>query len=164
VPHGGFLYAPTAGRTVITDYYEPTGPDYLQVTDTHVRFKLDSLNRHKIGIRKTEALGRVGYLSNPAPDGSATLVIRNFLNDPSGHYADVPLHTPSGTQDSIQSYNHYNGPDGFGELEFHTTGVNRAMPEPVVTDTNQLWAFTGPRTALAPIAAKLLQLPLATFG
>ncbi len=163
VPAGGYLYAPTAGRTVITDYYEPTGADYVTVTDTHVRFKLDSIDRHKIGIRKTEALGRVGFLSNPLPDGRTTLIIRNFLNDPSAHYADVPLHTPGGTQDSIQSYNHYSGPTGFGELEFHTPGVNRAMPEPVVTDTNQVWAFSGPRTTLARIAAKLLNLPLGTF-
>ncbi|HVS73524.1 MAG TPA: DUF6786 family protein [Phycisphaerae bacterium] len=164
VPHGGFLYVPTAGQTVTTDYYEPTGPDYLRITASHVRFKLDSIRRHKIGIRKTEALGRMAFLSNPFPDGAATLVVRNFLNDPSGHYADVPLHTPSGTQDSIQSYNHNSGPGGFGEMEFHTPGINRAMPEPVVTDTNQVWAFRGARHDLVAIAAKLLNLPPETFA
>ncbi|HVX84977.1 MAG TPA: DUF6786 family protein [Phycisphaerae bacterium] len=164
VPHGGFLYVPTAGKTVATDYYESTGPDYLLITDSHTRFKLDSIHRHKIGIRKTEALGRMGFLSNPAPDGAATLVVRNFLNDPAAHYADVPLHTPAGTQDSIQSYNHHSGPGGFGEMEFHTPGINRAMPEPVVTDANQVWAFTGQRADLVPIAAKLLNLPLEIFA
>jgi hypothetical protein len=169
VPHGGYLYVPTAGKAVITgDYYEPTGPDYLKVTDAphaHVRFKLDSIDRHKIGIRATEVLGRAAFLSNPFPGGGAeaTLVIRNFLNNPSAHYADVPLHTPAGTQDSVQSYNHNTGPGGFGELEFHTPGINRAMPEPVVTDANQVWAFTGPRPALVGIAAKLLNLPAGTF-
>jgi hypothetical protein len=168
VPHGGYLFVPTAGKAVITgDYYEPTGPDYLAVSDTHVRFKLDSIDRHKIGIRKTEVLGRAAFLSNPppssSPSGNATLVIRNFLNNPSGHYADVPLHTPAGTQDSIQSYNHNSGPAGFGELEFHTPGINRAMPEPVLSDTNQLWAFTGPRPALVHIAARLLNLSPAVF-
>jgi hypothetical protein len=163
VPAGGYLYAPTAGKTVITDYYEPTGPDYLRVTDSHVRFKLDSIHRHKIGIRKTEALGRVALLSNELATGNAALVIRNFLNDPSAHYADVPLHNINGTHDSIQSYNHHSGPTGFGELEFHTPGINRAMPEPVVTDTNQVWAFSGPRTTLIAIAAKFLNLPPETF-
>jgi hypothetical protein len=165
VPAGGYLYAPTAGRAVVTgDYYEPTGPDYLKVTDTHVRFKLDSIDRHKIGIRKAEALGRAAFLSNPDSGGDATLVVRNFLNNPSGHYSDVPLHTPAGTQDSIQSYNHNSGPAGFGELEYHSPGVNRLMAEPVVTDVNQVWTFTGKRADLAPIAAKLLNLPVETFA
>jgi hypothetical protein len=165
VPNGGYLYAPTSGKTVITDYYEPTGADYLRVQDNHVRFKLDSINRHKIGIRKTEVTGRAAFLSNDQEDGSeATLVIRNFLNDPSANYADVPLHTPAGTQDSIQSYNHNTGPDGFGELEFHTPSISRAMPEPRLTDTNQVWAFTGSRADLVPIAAKLLNLPQSVFA
>ncbi len=162
VPHGGYFYAPTLGKTAITDYYEPTGADYLRVENNHVRFKLDSIDRHKIGIRKTEAVGRIAFLSNEH-DGKASLVIRNFLNDPSGHYADVPLHTPAGTQDSVQSYNHFGGPTGFGELEFHTPGITRAMPEPVVTDTNQVWAFTGSRKSLVAIASFLLALPEQTF-
>jgi hypothetical protein len=37
------------------------------------------------------------------------------------------------------------------------------MPEPVLTDTNQLWAFTGPRPALVHIAARLLNLSPAVF-
>ncbi len=163
VPNGGYLYVPTTGKAVIThDYYEPTGPDYLKVTDSphaHVRFKLDSINRHKIGIRATEVLGRAAYLSNADSTGRATLVVRNFLNNPSAHYSDVPLHTPTGTQDSIQCYNHNSGPSGFGELEFHTPGINRMMPDPVVHDTNQVWSFTGPRTDLVKIAAFLLNLP-----
>ncbi len=166
VPVGrSILYAPTAGRAVITgDYYEATGPDYLKITDTHVRFKLDSIDRHKIGIRKTEVLGRAGFLSNPDTSGEATLVVRNFLSNPSGHYSDVPLHTPEGIHDCIQSYNHNTGPTGFGELEYHSPGINRAMAEPVVTDVNQVWVFTGKRADLVPIAVKLLNLPAETFA
>jgi hypothetical protein len=166
VPKGGYLYAPTAGRTVVTDYYEPTPAGYLRVAENHVRFKLDSQERHKIGIRKTEVTGRAGFLSNPggAGGGDATLVVRNFLCSPSGNYADVPLHTPAGTQDCVQSYNHpTGGAEGFGELEFHSPGVKRAMPEAVVMDTNQVWTFTGKREDLVPVAAKLLNLPPATF-
>ena len=164
-PVGGYLYAPTAGKAVITgDYFEPTGPDYLKVTSTHVRFKLDSLERHKIGIRTNEVLGRAGFLSNAGAHGQATLVVRNFLNNPSARYSDVPLHTPEGTQDSIQSYNHNTGPTGFGELEFHTPGVCRKMAEPTVTDVNQVWVFTGKRADLVPIAVKLLNLPAKTFA
>jgi hypothetical protein len=164
-PVGGYLYAPTAGRTVVTDYYEPTGPDYLKVTDTHVRFKIDSVLRHKIGIRKNEVLGRVGYLTNANGAGEAMLVVRNFLNNPSANYADVPLHTPAGTQDSIQSYNHHTmGPAGFGELEYHAPGVCRSMAEPTVTDVNQVWVFTGQRSDLVAVAAKLLNLPTETFA
>jgi hypothetical protein len=164
VPRGGHLYVPTSGKTVITDYYEPTGGDYLRVEEGHVRLKLDSMNRHKIGIRKTEVTGRAGFLSNDLGGGEATLVVRNFLNDPSGHYADVPLHTPAGTQDSVQSYNHHTGPSGFGELEFHSPGVARSMAEPCVMDVNQVWAFTGPRVELVAVAGKLLNLPASVFA
>ncbi len=164
-PAGGYLYAPTAGKAVVTgDYYEPTGADYLKVTSTHVRFKLDSIDRHKIGIRTNEVLGRAGFLSKAAASGQATLVVRNFLNNPSARYSDVPLHTPEGTQDSIQSYNHNSGPSGFGELEYHTPGIKRAMAEPVVTDVNQVWVFNGKRKDLVPIASRLLNLSAKTFA
>ncbi len=148
---------------MITDYFEKTGADYLRVEENHVRFKLDSMERHKIGIRKNEVTGRIGFLS-AEKEGTATLVVRNFLNNPSGHYADVPLHTPAGTQDSVQSYNHYSGAEGFGELEFHSPGVNRVMAEPVVTDVNQVWAFTGKREVLVGIAGHLLNLPAPVFA
>ncbi len=162
VPHGGHFYAPTLGKTVITDYYEATGADYLRVENNHVRFKLDSIDRHKIGIRKTEVTGRIGFLSNEH-EGRATLIVRNFLNNPSGRYADVPLHTPAGTEDSVQSYNHFSGPTGFGELEYHSPGVNRSMAEAVVVDTNQVWAFTGLRRDLVGVASFLLNLPVGVF-
>lgn len=160
----GHLYVPTWGRTVVTDYYEPTGPDYLRLTDDHVRLKLDSVMRHKIGIRKTEVTGRVGFLSNADAGGGGMLIVRNFPNNPSGHYADVPLHTPAGTQDSVQSYNHYSGAGGFGELEYHAPGTCRGAGEPVVYDTNQVWVFSGQRSDLAALAAKLLGLPVSVFA
>jgi hypothetical protein len=150
---------------VTTDYYEPTGPDYLKVTDSHLRFKLDSKLRHKIGIRTNEVLGRGAYLTNAGGAGEATLVVRNFLNNPSARYADVPLQNPKGTQDSVQMYNHHTlGPKGFGEIEFHTPGICRAMAEPVVTDVNQVWVFTGKRVDLVPVAVKLLNLPADVFA
>ncbi len=166
VPKGGYLYAPTAGKAAITDYFEPTPAGYLRVADNHVRFKLDSLERHKIGIRKTDVTGRAGFLSNAGGAGGsdATLIIRNFLCAPSSNYCDIPLHTPAGTQDCVQSYNHMTGSAGFGELEYHSPSVCRAMPEPVVTDTNQVWTLTGKREDLVPIAAKLLNLPQETFA
>ena len=160
----GHLYIPTLGRTVVTDYYEPTGDDYLRVADDHVRFKLDSVKRHKIGVRKTEITGRAGFLSGVDGSGHSLLVIRNFLNNPSANYADVPLHTPAGTQDSFQSYNHFSGAGGFGELEYHAPGTCRGADDPVVYDTNQVWAFTGQREDLMAIAAKLLGLAPAVFA
>jgi len=165
VPRSGYLYVPTLGRTVATDYYEPSGPEYLKVADNHVRFKLDSIERHKIGVRKTEVTGRAGFLSNAGGAGGdkATLVVRNFLCNPSAHYCDVPMHTPEGVQDCVQSYSHNSGPEGFGELEYHTPSVSRRMPDPSVTDTNQVWVFTGKREDLVPIASRLLNLPPDTF-
>jgi len=163
LPVSGYAYFPTYGKTAITDYYEPTGADYLRVEESHVRFKLDSIHRHKIGIRKTEVTGRIGYLKNEVA-GQSLLVVRNFLNNPSGHYADVPLHTPAGTQDSVQSYNHVNDPAGFGEIEFHPPGVKRSMAEPVIHDTNQVWVFTGSRADLVPVASRLLGLAAGVFA
>ncbi len=168
IPTGaaGHLYVPTSGRAVVTDYYEPTGADYLRVEDTHVRFKLDSIQRHKIGLRKTEVIGRAAYLSNADSAGQASLIVRNFLNNPSAHYCDVPLHTPDGsTQDSVQSYNHFSGSPGvsFGELEFHTPSVTRAAASPVIYDTNQVWCFSGAREDLVAIAGRLLNLSPSVF-
>jgi hypothetical protein len=161
---GGHLYVPTSGRAVVTDYYEPSGPGYLKVTDTHVRFKVDSKERHKIGIRVNEVMGRGGYLSDGDGSGQATLVVRSFMNNPSGKYADAPLHTPAGTQDSVQGYNHHTGVKGFVELEYHTPAICRSMAEPVVMDVNQVWVFTGKRADLVAIAVKLLNLPAEVFA
>jgi hypothetical protein len=163
LPIAGYAYIPTYGKTVTTDYYEPTGPDYLRIDERHVRFRLDSVSRHKIGVRKTEVMGRIGYLKDEVA-GQSLLVVRNFLNNPSGHYADVPLHTPAGTQDSIQCYNHLDDPRGFGEIEFHPPGVKRSMAEPVITDINQVWVFTGSRADLVQVASRLLGLPAQTFA
>jgi len=159
----GYAYVPTWGRPVVTDYYEPTGPDYLRVSDDHVRFRLDSLTRHKIGVRKVEVTGRAAYLRDDV-GGQSVLVIRNFFNNPSGHYADVPLHTPAGTQDSVQFYNHKTGGlAGFGELEFHGPGLKLGMSEPVLYDTNQVWVFSGARADLVQVAARLLGLGVKVF-
>jgi len=164
VPQGAYCYVPTFARGVVTDYYEPTGEDYLRVEERCVRFKLDSMNRHKIGVRKTEATGRIGFLTNADGKGNAVLVVRNFLNAPSALYADVPLDNPSGeTQDSVQSYNHHTGAKGFGEIEFHTPGVCRAMAEPWVTDVNQVWVFSGTRAVMEELAARLLGVARETF-
>ena len=163
VGDGGYVFVPTRGKGVITDYYEKTGRDYLRVGEDHVRFKADSIDRHKIGIRKSEVMGRIGFLSNAGKGGMATLIVRNFLNDPSGHYADVPLHRPEGTQDSVQAYNHYSGREGFTEIEFHSPGV-RMGGERVVMDTNQVWIYQGKREKLVGIAGKLLYLPERVFA
>lgn len=166
VPAGGYIYAPTCGKATVTDYYEKTGKDYLRVADDHVRFKADSIDRHKIGIRKTEVMGRIGFLSNALKTGAATLIVRNFLNDPSANYADVPFGVPmdKGPQDSVQAYNHYSGPTGFSEMEFHSPGISAAAGGATVSDVNQVWIFQGKREKLTAIASKLLYLPRSAFA
>ena len=60
VPNGGYLYAPTSGKTVITDYYEPTGSPTTcaSKTTTSVSSSTTPSTATRSGSAKTEVTGR----------------------------------------------------------------------------------------------------------
>jgi len=89
LPAGGHIIIPTVKKSSPHDYFEKTGPKHLRVTPRFIHFLLDANERHKIGVKAISTIGRMGYL-RPIEAGIRTLVVRNFLVNPSGEYVDTP--------------------------------------------------------------------------
>src|SRR5207248_2042079 len=121
VPPTGQMIVPLWSPTRVRDLFEPTGPDRLTSTPHAVHFLIDGREQHKIGLRPAVLKGRAGYLRASAPQHS-TLIVRNFVVNPSGDYIDTPWLAPHEAGMAFQSYN---GGDlgAFGELEYHTPAI-----------------------------------------
>jgi len=98
--------------------------------------------------------GRAGYLRPTGPQ-SSTLVVRNFVVNPSGEYIDKPWHAPEEPGMAFQAYNG-GDLDAFGELEYHTPAIGGAGGLDSYRDVRQMWAFSGPTTLVRKIAGHLL--------
>jgi hypothetical protein len=154
VPPTGQMIVPIWSETTVRDLFEPTGRERLAATRHAVHFLIDGRGQHKIGLRPAALKGRAGYLRTASPQHS-TLIVRNFVVNPSGDYIDTPWHAPNEPGMAFQSYN---GGDlgAFGELEYHTPAIGGASGLDNYRDTSQLWAFSGPPALIRKIAGHLL--------
>ena len=154
VPPTGWMIVPTLGETKVRDLFEPTGPERLAATRHAVHFLIDGREQHKIAVRALALRGRAGYLRTASPQRS-TLLVRNFVVNPSGDYIDTPWDAPDEVGYAFQSYN--GGSLGaFGELEYHTPAIGGNSGRDSYRDTSQLWAFSGPPNLIRKIAGYLL--------
>ncbi len=155
IPPTGWMIIPTWGQAEVRDFFEPTAPERLLRTPHAVYFRIDGLEQHKIGLRPEVITGRAGYLRTAAPD-THTLVVRNWHNDPSGDYIDTPWEARAEPGYAFQSYNGGELLGEFGELEYHTPALGGGRSAASLTDTSQLWAYSGPPAAIAAICRRLL--------
>ena len=154
LPAGGWTITPTIGRACVKDIMAPSGADRLQISDSHVRFLLDGCSQHKISVRAISLTGRTGYLRQVSESGWS-LVVRNFFVNPSGLYVDVPWDTPDEFGYCLQFYNHSEGPDSWGEMEYHTPAIGGRTGLQTYSEVSQVWAFTGCEKSIRA-ASKLL--------
>ena len=154
VPPTGQMIVPIWGATKVRDLFEPTGPERLATTRHAIHFLIDGQEQHKIAVRAVALKGRAGYMRTASPERS-TLVVRNFVVNPSGDYIDTPWDAPGEVGYAFQSYN--GGTLGaFGELEYHTPAIGGESGRDSCRDTSQLWAFSGPPALIRKIAGQLL--------
>jgi len=137
---GGEVIIPCTAQPVITDYFEPAGPEHLRVSENRVMFKIDGKERHKIGINAMHLTGRVGY-RYPLGDGSWVLIVRNFFCNPSGWYVDEAMQPEGHIGDAVQCYNDSGNLGGFGEMEYHAPAIGKKTGLTTYTDTSSLWLF-----------------------
>jgi hypothetical protein len=155
VPPTGHMIVPTWGPADVVDFFEPTAPERLRATPHAVHFLIDGLEQHKIGIRPGPLTGRAGYLRAAGPDRQ-TLLVRQWLVNPSGDYIDTPWESRAEPGYAFESYNGGAALGAFGELEYHTPAIGGGSGPTTLTDTSQLWAFSGPPAAIAAVARRLL--------
>ena len=155
MPHGGDLLVPTYGRTAPKVYFGAIDDEDLIVEDNLVRYRMRATGEHKIGLRAAATTGRVGY-AYPARDGRWSLVVRNFLVDPSGEYVDVPWKDTEDLGYAVQACNVNSALGSFSELEYHVPAVGGETHRSHCEDVTQVWAYRGSQDAVRDVAWRLL--------
>ena len=155
VPAGGEIIIPTLFKSQPRNYFERTGPSRLKVESNSIRFVIDGKSRHKIGVKATAAMGRIGYFSLLDKD-ETTLVVRNFSVNPSGDYIDVPWDDPDDFGYAVQCYNDDGKIGNFGEMEYHVPAIGKGTGLSKCIDYSQVWSFRGDKEAVLEVSRLFL--------
>jgi hypothetical protein len=156
MPHQGELFVATTSKTDPKIYFglTDTPPGEVSSSDTLVRFKMRAKGEHKIGVRAAATLGRAGYLYRTGE--KSALIVRNFVVNPSGEYADVPWTEPDNLGYAAQACSVNSKWGMFSELEYHVPAIGGKTGLSYIEDRSQLWAFRGPELKIKAIAHSLL--------
>jgi len=155
LPHGGDMLIPTTCRTEPKIFFGEVPDGELRVGERLVRYHMRTPGAHKIGIKCTEATGRLAYLWRRGRCWSA--VIRSFLVNPSGLYVDCPWDDASDMGYAVEACNVAEPEFGrFSELEYHVPAIGAGTGEARCEDVSHVWAFRGPRVAVRRAVRALL--------
>jgi hypothetical protein len=154
MPHGGDLLMPTFSRANPKRIFGNIPAADLVVGDQLVRYRMRQAGEHKIALRAVAVTGRVGYLFEQG--GRWSLIIRNFVVNPSGEYVDVPWDDPRDLGYSTQACNVNSGLGQFSELEYHIPAIGGSTGRMRCEDTAQVWAFRGSHQGIKHVARTLL--------
>ncbi len=154
MPHGGDLLIPTYGRSQPRRIMGDIPDEDLVVGEGLIRYRMRQAGEHKISVRAAGATGRVGYLYERK--GQWSLILRNFVVNPSGEYIDVPWDDPQDFGYSTQACN-VNGRWGqFSELEYHAPAIGQGTGLARCEDSSQVWAFRGPKEPILAVVRRLV--------
>lgn len=156
MPHGGELLVPTFSRAHPKLIFGSIPAEDLVATDRLVRYRMRQTGEHKIALRAVVTTGRVGYLFEQG--GRWAVIIRSYVVNPSGEYIDVPWDDPADPGYSTQACNVNSGLGQFSELEYHIPAIGGATGHARCDDAAQVWAFRGPKEAIAAITKTMLGL------
>jgi hypothetical protein len=154
MPHKGELLVPTFSRSQPRLIMGAIPEEDLLVGDRLVRYKMRQTGEHKISLRAVGATGRVAYLYERG--GKWSLIVRNFVVNPSGEYIDVPWNDPEHLGYSTQACNVNSRLGEFSELEYHIPAIGRGTGLARCDDTSQVWAFRGDKERIVSVARCLV--------
>lgn len=154
MPHGGDLLIPVFHKTEPKIWFGQIAPDDLIVGDRLIRYKMRATGEHKLGVRAVATTGRVGYLSGAG--NTRSLIVRNFVVNPSGEYVDAPWKDPEDLGYSTQACNVNSALGAFSELEYHIPAIGGKTGSFRCDDAAQVWAFRGPEDKILAAARCLL--------
>ena len=154
LPIGGTLCVPTWYAAPPLLLFGDVPEDHLVANRNNITFQMNLPGEHKIGIRAAASTGRMGYLYRQSEKMS--LVVRNFFNNPSGDYVDVPKFSPNDLGYSIFAVNIHSDLGDFCEMEYHAPAIRAEQGESESVDVSQIWAFHGENQQVREIAGLLL--------
>jgi hypothetical protein len=154
MPHGGDLLIPTYSRSEPLRVFGSIPDKDVIVSGRLVRYRMRQAGEHKISLRAVATCGRVGYLL--LKGSKSTLIIRNFMVNPSGQYVDVPWKDTAWFGFSTQACNVNSGLGRFSELEYHIPAIGQGTGSSRCHDEAQVWAFRGPLRKIQLISKMLL--------
>lgn len=152
---GGQVIVPCSPLVTITDYNEPVDDAVRTVHDHWATFRITGDRRYKVGLRAAHTFGRLGYYRSDG-GGRATLIVRNYFNNPSSIYSEEPAHLPGARGDSIHIYNDGGMFGGNGELEVQGQTIGGESGVSSMRDPMLLWIYEGPVERIARITRHLL--------
>lgn len=155
LPPGGEMLVPLYRRAAVQKCFGDIPADRVTVEEHLLRINADFAGSHKIAMKAAAMCGRTGYAYSRGDCWS--LVVRNFFVNLSGEYIDVQKHDPNDFGYAFQMCRVDEVEFGsFCEMEYHAPALG-SLPDPSRSeDISQVWAFRGPREAIAVIAYQLL--------
>jgi len=152
---GGQLLIPTSPQPEYEDYFAPIDDDHLAIEPWGMRLQISGRKQYKIGVQSAQSFGRLGYV-NRLEDGRAYLIVRNYFNNPSAHYAEEPPAIPGRRGFSIHIYNDGGQFGGFGEMEVNGQTIGGDSGRSSSVDAFILWFYLGDPDVIQQIAQLLL--------
>jgi hypothetical protein len=111
----------------------------------------------KIGLGTSAVTGRSAVLQRLEADDWC-LLVREFPVDADAFFVDHPF----GQQRNDQVFQAWDG-FGFGEMEFHSPGIDASAGPREIQQSDRLWAFGGDSRNLAIIGKELLGIDIERF-
>lgn len=155
LPPGGEMILPTYACSAPQRCFGYVPTECMTLKDRVLRVRVDSPGSYKIAVKAAAVCGRAGYVYGG--EDECSLIVRNFMVNPSGEYVDVQRHDPDDHGYAFQMCRVDEADYGsFCEMEHHAPALG-TPPDPWRTeDISQTWAFRGGREAIGTIARRLL--------
>ena len=154
LPHGGAMIIPTWYPTNPLVLFGEIPAESLLFHQRSLVFQCTISGEHKIGVRAAASTGRLGYVFQQGE--SSSLIIRNFFNNPSGNYVDVPKFAPEDFGYSVFAVCVDSALGDFTEMEYHAPAIRAELGESCSDDVSQIWAFNGSHENIRKIVRVLL--------
>lgn len=160
---GGTLIIPFTHDVLAAEYFGSVADDAKTVNHAggakHLSIAITGDRQYKIGYKAVCMTGRFAYL-NHLSDGRASVLVRQFSNNPSATYTEEPPVQPNENGFSVHVYNDGGALGGFGEMESNGQAMGGNTGLSTVTDTFLLWAYVGDVAAIHRVIALLLGVEL----
>ncbi len=158
LPPDGAALIPTLGKAQPLIMFADGQPDAIHCSPHGTSISCGGHVKFKLSFDAIASTGRFSYIRRLSGDRS-TLIIRQFAVQPAAVYPDYPPDEPYYRGSCVQVFNDGGQLGSFAELEYHAPALPIWQPGRS-TDRSELFYYTGPSSAIAHIAERMLGMPL----
>jgi len=157
LPQPGTIWIPTRAPARPHVVFGALAADELTETSSRVSWTMEPPGGDaKISLKPQVLTGRAGYLRETGMPGIQDLVVRDFSVGAERDYVDALWESPHEAGWAFQACCVRNGAECFNELEYHVPAATAVAGCRVSRDESRVWAFRGPKEAVAMAARQLL--------